>query len=70
MTYREDPLHAAETADEDRTRAIAKYLDRHDIRPRTEFFTVVDDAIYAEDRAKLRGQYPPLGHDYPREDDA
>ncbi|MFD7888656.1 hypothetical protein ACFY7N_12055 [Streptomyces albidoflavus] len=68
MTYFEDPLHAQEAADEDRTGRIAVYLDQHDVRPYTQFFSVVNDAIYAEDDAKLRGLYPPLGHGYPRED--
>ncbi|QHC25258.1 hypothetical protein [Streptomyces sp. GS7] len=69
MTYFNDPQHAAEAADEDRTGMIAAYLDEHDVRPHTDFFTVVDDAIYAEEWAKLHGgQYPPLGHGYPRED--
>ncbi|SED90843.1 hypothetical protein SAMN05216489_04873 [Streptomyces sp. 3213] len=68
MTYFEDPQHAAEAADEERTVVIAEWLDRHDVRPRTEFFTVLDNAIYAEDETKLFGVYPPLGHGYPRED--
>ncbi|WP_231626284.1 hypothetical protein [Streptomyces apocyni] len=68
MTYFDDPQHAAEAADEERTGQIAAFLDACDVRPHTEFFTVVDDAIYAEDWAKLHGQYPPLGHGYPRED--
>ncbi|MEU8752370.1 hypothetical protein AB0C88_18000 [Streptomyces chartreusis] len=68
MTYFDDPLHAHEAADEERTDRITVWLDQHDVRPRTEFFTVVDDAVYAEDQAKLFGTYPPLGHTYPRED--
>ncbi|MEV5773087.1 hypothetical protein AB0L49_17765 [Streptomyces antimycoticus] len=66
MTYFGDPQHAAEIADEERTEQIAAWLDRHDIRPHTEFFAVVDDALYAEEDAKLFGTYPPLGHGYPR----
>ncbi|WP_405678875.1 hypothetical protein OG292_33645 [Streptomyces sp. NBC_01511] len=68
MTYFEDPSHAPEVADEERTQQVAAWLDRHDVRPYTEFFTVVDDALYAEEEAKLRGLYPPIGHGYPRED--
>ncbi|MBP8533084.1 hypothetical protein [Streptomyces sp. MK37H] len=68
MTYFGDPRHAAEAADEDRTEQIATWLNRHDVRPHTEFFAVVDDALYAEDDAKVFGTYPPLGHGYPRED--
>ena len=69
MTYFDDPQHAAEAADEGRTELIALYLARHDREPRTEFFTVVDNAIYAEDWAKLHGgEYPPLGHGYPMEE--
>ncbi|MCX4519668.1 hypothetical protein OG402_18965 [Streptomyces anulatus] len=45
------------------------YLDAHDVRPYTRFFAVVDDAHYAEEDAKVRGLYPPIGHGYPREDD-
>ncbi|WP_432051537.1 hypothetical protein [Streptomyces xiamenensis] len=66
MTYF-DPSHAAEAADEDRTHAIAAYLDRNDTAPRDAFFTVMDDAPCAEEDAKLRGLYPPIGHGYPRE---
>ena len=62
MTYFDDPQHAAEAADEGRTELIALYLARHDREPRTEFFTVVDNAIYAEDWAKLHGgEYRPSG---------
>ncbi|QHY98418.1 hypothetical protein SSPS47_25245 [Streptomyces sp. S4.7] len=68
MTYFPDPLHAHEAADEERSERITVWLDRHDIRPYTAFYTVVDDALFAEDDAKLRGLYPPLGHGYPRED--
>lgn len=64
----QEPLHAAEAADETRSHRIAAFLDAHDVRPHTQFFTVVDDAIYAEDAAKLWGLYPPAGHGYPRED--
>ncbi|MGW4180122.1 hypothetical protein [Streptomyces rubiginosohelvolus] len=60
---------AAELADERRTEQIGMYLDAHDVRPYTRFFTVVDDAHYAEEDAKVRGLYPPVGHGYPREDD-
>ena len=55
MTYFEDPLHAHEAPDEERTEWITVWLDQHDVRPRTEFFTVVDDALYAEEHAKLFG---------------
>ncbi|MEI5136325.1 hypothetical protein RB199_34035 [Streptomyces libani] len=68
MTYFDDPLHAAEAADEGRTELIALYLARHDRELRTEFYMAVDNAIYAEDWAKLHGEYPPLGHGYPREE--
>ncbi|WP_405686139.1 hypothetical protein OG204_18995 [Streptomyces sp. NBC_01387] len=64
----DDALHAAEVADEKRAELIGMYLDAHDVRPHTWFFTVVDDAHYAEEDAKVRGLYPPLGHGYPRED--
>lgn len=66
MTYFEDAQHAAETADKERTGRIVDWLDLCDIRPHTDFFTVIDDAIYAEDQAKVHGVYPPLGHSYPR----
>ncbi|MFJ8335226.1 hypothetical protein [Streptomyces sp. NPDC094437] len=68
MTYFEDPLHAHEAADDERTERIAQWLDQHDVRPHAEFFTVVAHAIDAEDDAKLFGTYPPLGHGYPREE--
>ncbi|MFE6592650.1 hypothetical protein [Streptomyces sp. NPDC057781] len=68
MTYFEDPQHAAEAADEDRSDHIAAYLVRHENGDRDAFFTTLDQAIYAEDWAKLRGQYPPAGHGYPREE--
>ncbi|MEU5442857.1 hypothetical protein [Streptomyces griseofuscus] len=68
MTYFDDPLHAQEAADEERAGRINVWLDQHDVRPYTHFFTVINDAMYAEDDAKLRGLYPPLGHGYPRED--
>lgn len=68
MTYFDNPQHAQEAADEERTERIAAWLDAHDIRPHTEFFAVVDNAVYAEDDAKLFGTYPPFGHGYPRED--
>ncbi|MFZ3558805.1 MULTISPECIES: hypothetical protein [unclassified Streptomyces] len=68
MSYSDDALHAAEIADERRTEQIGTYLDAHDVRPHTRFFTVIDDAHYAEEDAKVRGIYPPLGHGYPRED--
>ncbi|MEV0443167.1 hypothetical protein AB0I84_46280 [Streptomyces spectabilis] len=68
MTYFEDPQHAAEAADENRTDMIAGFLNEHEREPRSRFFTVVDAALYAEDRAKLHGQYPPLGHGYPGEE--
>lgn len=64
----DDALHAAEVADERRAEEIGMFLDAHDVRPYTRFFTVVDDAHYAEEDAKVRGLYPPLGHGYPRED--
>ncbi|MFE1818094.1 hypothetical protein ACFW9S_03650 [Streptomyces anulatus] len=60
---------AAELADEKRAEQIGMYLDAHDVRPYTRFFAVVDDAHYAEEDAKVRGLYPPIGHGYPREDD-
>ncbi|MEU5033287.1 hypothetical protein AB0G48_03915 [Streptomyces rubiginosohelvolus] len=59
---------AAELADEKRAERIGMYLDAHDVRPYTRFFAVVDDAHYAEEDAKVRGLYPPIGHGYPRED--
>ncbi|MFF8709972.1 hypothetical protein ACF07T_00815 [Streptomyces sp. NPDC015184] len=59
---------AAELADERRAEQIGMWLDAHDVRPHTRFFTVIDDAHYAEEDAKLRGLYPPLGHGYPNED--
>ncbi|TGZ03404.1 hypothetical protein [Streptomyces rhizosphaericola] len=59
---------AAELADEKRAERIGMYLDAHDVRPYTRFFAVVDDALYAEEDAKVRGLYPPVGHGYPRED--
>jgi hypothetical protein len=31
------------------------------------FNKVVDDALYAETFAWMRGEYPPAGHEYPRE---
>ncbi|MGW4922625.1 hypothetical protein [Streptomyces parvulus] len=68
MTYFEDPQHAAEAADEDRSDHIAAYLVRQENGDRDAFFTTLDQAIYAEDWAKLRGQYPPAGHGYPREE--
>lgn len=68
MTYFEDPQHAAEAADEDRSDHIAAYLVRHETGDRDAFFTTLDQAIHAEDWAKLRGQYPPAGHGYPREE--
>ncbi|MFC8596730.1 hypothetical protein [Streptomyces atroolivaceus] len=67
MSSFDDALHAAEVADEKRAEQIGVYLDAHDVRPYTRFFTVIDDAHYAEEDAKLRGLYPPLGHGYPRE---
>ncbi|WP_405686314.1 hypothetical protein OG204_20170 [Streptomyces sp. NBC_01387] len=67
MTYFEDPSHAREAADDERSERIAMWLDRHDVRPHTAFFAVVDNALYAEDDAKLFDYYPPLGHGYPRE---
>ncbi|WP_098020666.1 hypothetical protein [Streptomyces sp. b62] len=60
---------AAELADEKRAERIGMYLDAHDVRPYTRFFAVVDDAHYAEEDAKVRGLYPPIGHGYPKEDD-
>ncbi|WP_405506906.1 hypothetical protein OG323_09205 [Streptomyces cyaneofuscatus] len=60
---------SAEWADEMRTEQIGVYLDAHDVRPYTRFFAVVDDAHYAEEDAKVRGLYPPIGHGYPTEDD-
>ncbi|MEV2262570.1 hypothetical protein AB0J13_28340 [Streptomyces anulatus] len=60
---------AAELADEKRAEQIGMYLDAHDIHPYTRFFAVVDDAHYAEEDAKVRGLYPPIGHGYPREGD-
>ncbi|ARI52011.1 hypothetical protein A6E92_07375 [Streptomyces sp. S8] len=60
---------AAELADEKRAERIGMYLDAHDVRPYTRFFAVVDDAHYAEEDAKVRGLYPPVGHGYPREGD-
>ena len=69
MTYFDDSQHAAEGADEDRSERIAAYLVRHENGDRDAFFTTLDDAIHAEDWAKLRGQYPPAGHGYPREED-
>ncbi|MFK0290989.1 hypothetical protein ACIQU6_11000 [Streptomyces sp. NPDC090442] len=68
MTYFDDSVNAAEIADEKRAELIGMYLDAHDVRPYTEFFHVVNDAHYAEEEAKLRGLYPPLGHGYPREE--
>ncbi|NEE32370.1 hypothetical protein G3M53_43850 [Streptomyces sp. SID7982] len=59
---------AAELADEKRAERIGMYLDAHDVRPYTRFFAVVDDAHYAEEDAKVRGLYPPIGHGYPKED--
>ncbi|MFI0002687.1 hypothetical protein ACH4NR_21095 [Streptomyces globisporus] len=67
--FPDDALHAAEWADERRTEQIGMYLDAHDVRPCTRFFTVVDDAHYVEEDLKVRGLYPPIGHGYPREDD-
>ncbi|MEV0912962.1 hypothetical protein AB0I93_01515 [Streptomyces sp. NPDC049967] len=68
MSFFDDALHAAEVADESRAELIGMFLDAQDVRPHTRFFTVVDDAHYAEEDAKVRGLYPPLGHGYPRED--
>jgi exoribonuclease II len=68
VTYFEDPQHAAEAADEERSDRIAAYLARHEIRDRDAFFTTLDQAINAEDWAKLCGLYPPAGHSYPREE--
>ncbi|MER6526791.1 hypothetical protein [Streptomyces sp. NPDC001508] len=68
MSYFEEPLHAHEAADEERTERIAVWLDHNDVRPNTEFFTVIADAVDAEDVAKLFGTYPPLRHGYPREE--
>ncbi|MFD3737053.1 hypothetical protein [Streptomyces sp. NPDC058629] len=69
MTFFDERHDAAELADEKRAEQIGMYLDAHDVRPYTRFFTVVDDAHYAEEDAKVRGLYPPVGHGYPREDD-
>ncbi|MEV0441067.1 hypothetical protein AB0I84_30350 [Streptomyces spectabilis] len=69
MTYFDDPQHAAEAADEERTDRIAAYLDQRGSKVVfDDFLTVLDDAMFAEDRAKLHGQYPPAGHGYPREE--
>ncbi|MCS0639295.1 hypothetical protein NX801_27385 [Streptomyces sp. LP05-1] len=68
MRFHDDAFNAAEIADEKRAEKIGMYLDAHDIRPHTHFFTVVDDASFAEEDAKLRGLYPPIGHGFPRED--
>ncbi|WP_432160809.1 hypothetical protein [Streptomyces sp. NRRL F-5630] len=68
MSAFDDALRAAEVADEERMELIASYLDAHDVRPHTEFFTVVDDALYAEEGAKVWGLYPPAGHSYAGED--
>ncbi|MFJ8334506.1 hypothetical protein [Streptomyces sp. NPDC094437] len=68
MTYFENPEHAHEAADEERSERIGQWLHYNDIRPHTEFFTVIDGAYRAEDHAKLYGVYPPLGHGYPREE--
>ncbi|MGW4443800.1 hypothetical protein [Streptomyces sp. NPDC004682] len=68
MSYFEDPQHAQEAADDERTERIAQWLNCHDTRPYTQFFAVLDDALGAEDEAKLFGTYPPFGHGYPREE--
>lgn len=56
-----------EIADETLTERIATYLDGQEETRAVAFIRVLDDAIYAEDWAKLHGQYPPLGHGYPRQ---
>ncbi|MFJ9906852.1 hypothetical protein ACIRVK_28800 [Streptomyces sp. NPDC101152] len=70
MNYFPEPEHAAEAADEDRSTMIAQWLTVNENGPRDAFWWLLDDALNAEDWAKLHGQYPPAGHGYPREDHA
>lgn len=56
-----------EWADERLTEEIALYLDAQPQSVKVEFIRVLDEALCAEDCGKLRGEYPPVGHGYPRE---
>ncbi|RFU88520.1 hypothetical protein DY218_01165 [Streptomyces triticagri] len=47
---------------------IGAYLIGHEDEPRDAFYRTVDDALFAEDSARLHGAYPPVGHGYARGD--
>ncbi|MEC3994640.1 hypothetical protein VSR01_14350 [Actinacidiphila sp. DG2A-62] len=56
-----------EWADEALTDEIALYLDAQQPSVTVEFIRVLDEALCGEWCGKLRGEYPPAGHGYPRE---
>ncbi|MFC8199991.1 hypothetical protein ACFUTV_32050 [Streptomyces sp. NPDC057298] len=60
---------AAVSADMRRSYTIAAYLVAQEESGAFDaLWDVLDAALYAEGWAKIRGQYPPAGHAYPRED--
>ncbi|MGV9556138.1 hypothetical protein [Streptomyces sp. NPDC003522] len=66
MSYRDTPTPWA--LDKRLSDKIGAYLIRYENEPRDAFYQTVDDALFAEDTARLHGTYPPAGHGYPRED--